>query len=83
MDIFAHEDTPLLPIKSNHKLGNDRSLIVNPVGSHDDKLPVWAIIAALIPATIVTLLISTQHLVSIHCVNKKMKVASLFVLARC
>ena len=74
MDIIAHEDTPLLPIKSDHKPANDRNLIVNPFGSHGDKLPVWAIIAALIPAVIATLLISSQHLVSIHCVNKKMKV---------
>ena len=73
VDIFAHEDTPLLPIKSNHRLANDRAVIVNPIGS---RLPVWAIVAAIIPAVIATLLISTQHLVSIHCINKKMKVLS-------
>ena len=72
--VIAGEDASRLPINSEHGLTQDRSYIVNPLRSSDFELPIWAIFAAIIPAAIVTLLVSTQHLVSIHFINKKLKV---------
>ena len=74
---IADEDTSRLPINSEHGLTQDRSYIVDPMRSPDFKLPTWAIFAAIIPAAIVTLLVSVQHLVSIHFINKKLKVPIL------
>jgi len=73
INIIAHEDTPMLPIHSDHK-SRDGSLIINPLETSGDRLPVWAIFAAIIPALIATLLVSVQHLVSIHFINKRLKV---------
>lgn len=72
--IFADEDTSSLPFNSEHGLTQDRSYIVNPMRSPNFRLPTWAIFAAIIPAAIITLLVSVQHLVSIHLINKKLKV---------
>ena len=72
--VIAGEDASRLPINSEHGLTQDRSYIVNPLRSPDFELPIWAIFAAIIPAAIVTLLVSVQHLVSIHFINKKLKV---------
>lgn len=73
IDIIAHEDTPMLPITSDHK-SRDRSVVINPLGTSDNRLPVWAVFAAIIPALIATLLVSVQHLVSVHFINKRLKV---------
>ena len=72
--LVADEKTSILPVNSEHELTQDRDYIVNPRRSPDFRLPTWAIFAAIIPAAIVTLLISVQHLVSIHFINKKLKV---------
>ena len=69
--------TSKLPIQSVHELSQDRSYIVNPLRSPNYRLPTWAIFAAIIPAAIVTLLVSVQHLVSIHFINKKLKVCTV------
>lgn len=77
--IICDQITAQLPINSEHSLSHDRSLIVNPLGTSNDRLPVWAIFAAIIPAIIITLLVSVQHLVSIHFVNKKLKVCDQYL----
>ena len=70
ISFVADENTSMLPIDSEHRLSRDRD------GKYpfDNTLPVWAVFAAIIPAIIVTLLVSIQHLVSIHFINKKLKV---------
>lgn len=80
INIIADEDTAILPISSEHKVSSDRSIIVNPMGTSHNRLPVWAVFAAIIPAIIVALLVSVQHLVSIHFINKKLKVCDLNIL---
>ena len=73
ISFVADENTTMLPIDSEHRLTRDRGGKY-PFESSDNALPVWAVFAAIIPAFIVTLLVSVQHLVSIHFINKKLKV---------
>ena len=70
ISFVANENTTMLPID---RLSRDRDGKY-PFESYDNTLPVWAVFAAIIPAIIVTLLVSIQHLVSIHFINKKLKV---------
>lgn len=78
--IISDEDTAALPLHSEHKLSRNHSVIINPLGTSDNRLPVWAVFAAIVPAIIVTLLVSVQHLVSIHFINRKLKVCGIFLM---
>lgn len=82
--LITDEDSATFPNKPENELSEDDSIIISPRGSSDDRLPLWAVFAALIPAVIVMLLVSVQHLVSIHFINKKLKASDLkYVHSEC